>query len=151
MFRNDPDLGAIPMIGEGTLDIARRTSCGQAARFGGDLKALVEFIGDGALVAIEDRLYRRLADETMVPLGQFKLNDIIVVPPAGDWFTIREHELRTDFASVVHVEPRVYTGNTTSSAGQITRTLTLVNPPKAAVKKAAPKKAAAKKAAPKPK
>jgi len=144
-FRCDPDLKAIPTIGEGTLDIAGRTTCGEAARFTGDLQAMLDFIGDNMLVLHGDTLYRKMTDGTLAPMPVPKLDAVIVKPPAGECFVIDEHTLRSQYASVVTLP--AFTGKTTNDDGHIVRTLTLVAAKKPAAKKPAAM-APAKKATP---
>lgn len=141
MFRNDPDLGAIPNVKDGTVDIAYRTKCGEAARFDGDVDALIAFLGDEQLVNFAGQLYRKSAEGTLSPLT-IKLGEVCVNPPAGEWFILGELELRSEYAIVVNLAPKVHTATT---AGDTPATPRRRRPP---VKKAAVKKAPAKKAAP---
>lgn len=133
MFRNDPDLGAIPFIGDGTVDLAYRTKCGEAARFNGDLEALIAFIGDEQLVTAGGVLYRKMGDGTLAPLPKISEGVVAIRPPAGECFFVPENVLRTEYAIVVNLAPKVHTATT---AGDV--------PAKKApaVKKAPAKKAA---------
>lgn len=132
MYRNDPDLGAIPNVKDGTVDIAYRTKCGEAARFDGDVDALIAFLGDEQLVNFAGQLYRKSAEGTLSPLT-IKLGEVCVNPPAGEWFILSELELRSEYAIVVNLAPKVHTATTAGDTP---------------AKKAPAKKAAVKKAAP---
>lgn len=142
MYRCDPDLGAIPTVGTGSVDIARRTDCGEAVRFesADNVDALIAFIGDDSLVNFERKLYQRSAEGQLTPVRQFNEvtgSVVVVKPPAGDWFVVTEGELNREFAIVVHVKPQIYTTSTTSSPGKEAPAKK-----KAPAKKAAPKKKA---------
>lgn len=146
-FRNDPDLGAIPNVKDGTVDIAYRTKCGEAARFDGDVDALIAFLGDEQLVNFAGQLYRKSADGTLSPLT-IEVGKVCVNPPAGEWFTLTESELKTEYAIVVHVLPKKAVVTSTTSAtpgapgerGDLMYQLARKKPTakKAPVKKAAP-------------
>lgn len=103
MFRNDPDLGALPVVGNGSVDIAYRTTCGQAVRYGGDIDALIAFLGDDMLVNFNDAMYRKQTDGSLTPMPKLVTDTIIVKPPAGDWFVLSEAQLNTEYAIVVNV------------------------------------------------
>lgn len=141
MFRNDPDLGAIPNVKDGTVDIAYRTKCGEAARFDGDVDALIAFLGDEQLVNFAGQLYRKSAEGTLSPLT-IKLGSVCVNPPAGEWFILGELELRSEYAIVVNLAPKPHVAAT---SGDLMHQLARKKP---TAKKAAVKKAPAKKAAP---
>lgn len=144
MFRNDPDLGAIPNVKDGTVDIAYRTKCGEAARFDGDVDALIAFLGDEQLVNFAGQLYRKSAEGTLSPLT-IRPGEVCVNPPAGEWFILGELELRSEYAIVVNLAPKAdpkppARGPHTPNPGTPGES--------GAKKKAAVKKAAVKKAAP---
>lgn len=110
MFRNDPDLGAIPAVGHGSVDIGKRTLVGEAVIYDGtDPDALITFLGDDAIKNIAGELYRTQEGGTLVPMAKLALPAIIVRPPAGDWFTISEDQLRQEYAIHVNLVPVVDT------------------------------------------
>lgn len=104
MFRNDPDLGAIPAVGKGSVDIGKRTSVGEAVIYDGtDPDALITFLGDEAIRNIAGELYRASVDGVLTPMVKLALPALIVRPSAGDWFTISEDQLRQEYAIHVNV------------------------------------------------
>lgn len=144
MFRNDPDLGAIPAVGKGSVDIGKRTLVGEAVIYDGtDPDALITFLGDSAIRNIAGELYQQCADGSLVPMVKMKLPAIVVRPPAGDWYTITEDALRQEYAIHVNVPaPAKANGHWKDDTPHLTPGTSV---PKAAAKAPAKKVAAAKK------
>lgn len=152
-WRNDPDLGAIPTVGTGSVDIARRSHCGQAVRFesADNVDALIAFIGDDTLVNFERKLYQRSAEGQLTLVRQFNEvtgSVVVVKPPAGDWFVITEAELNREFAIVVNVDQRTDSEREADENAALGRAQIAAAK---ATKKPVAKKTPAKKAAPKKK
>lgn len=137
MWRNDPDLGAVPAVGKGSVDVGRRTNVGQAVVYDGtDPDALIAFLDDDQIRNIEGELYRSTSEGVLTPMAKLSLPAIIVKPPAGDWFTLTEAQLNQEYAIHVNVPAPKPAEHKPASEHE-------------PVKKAAAKKAPAKKAAPK--
>ena len=100
-WKNDPALGSIPAVGEGTVDIGPRTVCGEAARYDGtDPIGLINHVGDASLTSFDGKLYRRADDGTLTPIV-YKTEVVIVKPPCGEWYAITADELMQQFAYCV--------------------------------------------------
>jgi len=98
---NDPALGAIPPVGEGTVDIGPRTVCGEAARYDGtDPIALINHVGDASLTSFDGKLYRRSDNGSLTPI-EYTTEVVIVKPPCGDWYAITADQLMQEFAYCV--------------------------------------------------
>lgn len=147
MFRNDPDFGAIPAVGKGTVDIGRRTLVGEAVVYDGtDPDALISFLGDAAIRNVAGELYQASEDGVLTPMVKLRLPAIVVRPPAGDWFTINEDQLRQEYA--IHVNVVKTAASFTQTPMPTTKSAPPSHPGSAQPgPKASPKKAAAKKAA----
>lgn len=148
MFRNDPDLGAIPAVGKGSVDIGKRTLVGEAVIYDGtDPDALIVFLGDSAIKNVAGELYRAAGDGVLTPMVKLKLPAIIVRPPAGDWFTVTEDQLKQEYAIHVNVPFDIAPGKTFSIASGIKPSAdakpTINGDAKPAAKKAPAKKVAA--------
>ena len=139
MFRNDPDRGAVPHIGKGSVDVGRRTEVGEAVIYNGEVDELVKFLGDDDLVVVDKQVYRKTAEGNLAPLAALPVPCILIRPPAGDWFTVTDEVFKTEFA--IHV---AVAKPTLHATGDAQSKWTATNAP---AKKAAPKKAPAKKAA----
>ena len=96
-FVNDPQFDDVPPVGAlSGLLVAPRALCGEAFRWvpGGDAKALVALWGETELAWVGGQVYRRLQDRSLVPFDTSK-PFVVVIPPAGDPFTISDNHLFT--------------------------------------------------------
>lgn len=101
-YRNDPDMGAIPVVGEGSVDLGRRTQVGEAVTYdGSEVDALIAFLGDDMLVNFDGQLYRKTAEGQLHPVEKPRARIVVVKPPAGEWFMITDVELKQEYA--IHV------------------------------------------------
>jgi hypothetical protein len=138
-WRNDPAIGAVPKVGQGTVDVGRRVHVGEAVVWDGkDSELLAEFLDTDTLAVHADKILYRKVDDQWHPVPVPTEPMVVVKPPAGDWFMVNEATFTTEFAIVVHVEPKA-----APTPKPVVK--------KAPAKKAVAKKAVAKKAAPKPK
>lgn len=143
MFRNDPDIAAVPAVGTGSLDVAWRTKCGEAVLWDGlDGAALADFLDSDSLQLVGPDLYHKELNGSLTPVLKPSSPMVVIKPPAGDWFMVGEAVFKEEFAS--HVTVPKLTGSAIINAGPKVE----ANPADLApVKKAAAKKGAAKKAA----
>lgn len=143
MFRNDPDLAAVPTVGTGSLDVAWRTKCGEAVVWDGlDGAALADFLDSDQLQLVGPDLYRKELNGALTPIPKPSSPVVVVKPPAGDWFTVDEATFKSEFASHV-TTPKLAAlpAPTTVALGQ---TVSVTVPgKKAPAKKGAAKKQAA--------
>lgn len=109
-WRNDPDRGAIPNVGQGSVDLGHRTLVGEAVIYDGtDPDALIAFLGDSAIRNLAGELYQAAEDGVLTPMVKMRLPAIILKPPAGDWFTITDDQLLQEYAIHVNVPKPVDT------------------------------------------
>lgn len=167
-FVNDPAIGSIPAVGEGSVDVGPRTQVGEAVRYDGtDPVALINHVGDASLTSFDGKLYRRADDGTLTPI-EYKGEVVIVKPPCGDWYAITADQLMQEFAYCVATPAPLKVGSSvgmTYTVGATTSTFpfagvvlqdVVLEPaaelppvkvtPKPALDAPRPKKAAAKKA-----
>lgn len=154
---NDPDIGAVPAAGNGTVDIGWRSKVGSAVVWDGtDATAIKDFLDDDTLVLVGTDMYRKEESGSLTPVVKPSGAMVVFKPMAGDWMLIDGATFKQEFAyHLAPIGPIKYSGKETStdqrtdSEREADKNAALgrkqIAAKKAPVKKAPAKKAAAKK------